>query len=272
VHSEFNALETNRFEIINLVGKALIVFGEAGWQGKVDNFKKITGDDAVRTEVKMVQGSTPVHIHGQIIVLGNAPIKTNDTSDAILRRRITLRIDKKPTDQESKDWKGEQAIYAEGAGIINWALRLGEDNALGILKNTKSKRIEDSKLDAEINDKPLLNWMLDALKLEADAVTQIGNKVIDPEYKNQYLQEGKWLYPTYCRWCINNGHKSVTSQNFSLDLSQMANTYSLIAEKVERYKPRGRAVMKHIRFREELEETWKEDWQNRWVQVGVDGD
>ena len=121
-------------------------------------FKAITGGDPIKTDVKHVQTDDSVTLMGQILVIGNAFIKTNDSSNALARRRVSLRFDRKPTPKEKNKWNkegGEAGIIAEGAGIVNWALELSEEEALNIMDSQTSNRIEDYKLEAEMDDKPL---------------------------------------------------------------------------------------------------------------------
>jgi len=259
----FDAIQKNTHETASLVGKSLILFSEGSWQGKIDVFKSITGGDPIPINIKHIQTDNSVTLMGQVIVVANSFVKTSDSSNALKRRRVPLKFDKEPTEDEKEKWGeagGEAAVMAEGPGIIKWALELSEGNALKILADQTSERIESYKLEAEKDDKPLVNWMMDTLILLGGNVLQVGNAEKNGAYNDgRYHNEDDWLYPNYCKWCDDNKYKPTASRSFTKELLNAARTYEYDGVRVVQKRVHNKSGIEGLAFYSKKYYTWSEE-------------
>jgi P4 family phage/plasmid primase-like protien len=102
-----------------LVGKLLNISGEAEIATNIaDSYlKMITGGDPVATRMLYQEVDSNVVLPTRFIIATNEPLKTRDTSGAVLRRMLILKCDNKvPPDK--KDLKLEAKLEAERPGIF----------------------------------------------------------------------------------------------------------------------------------------------------------
>ena len=157
-------LETNRFEGANIFGKRLVIIGEANkYGGAVNILKSMTGQDPLRLERKNQQQQGSFIYGGQTLVTSNEQLSTTDYTSGIERRRMTVALNHRITQEEGEVFEkrgGEEAIlYTEIPGIVNWVLELSPDEVTSIIKKMP-ERVFKANLEAARFNNPLLDWML----------------------------------------------------------------------------------------------------------------
>ena len=129
--TSLKAINTDPYEIINLIGKKLILMSDTeSYSANVSQLKALTGQDAVRGRVMYQNKTLEVKLSGLILIIGNKLLNTRDTSDTITRRMRPFKADHKAkkvlTMLESiviggeQKWRGELA--EELPGILHWVL------------------------------------------------------------------------------------------------------------------------------------------------------
>lgn len=90
---------------------------------------------------------------------------------------------------------------------------------------------------------------------------QVGSKVkINGYYDDhKFLNEGKWLYPTYCRWCNENGHKPIASRFFTKNLNSLAREYAVGGIDADKKMINNKSYLKNITFWDENHESWYDE-------------
>ena len=81
------ALNTDQFEIANLIGKKLIIISDTEKYSKdLSILKAYVGGDSLRARTMFTQGSQSISCEGMIIIIGNDPLNSRDSCNAIYRR------------------------------------------------------------------------------------------------------------------------------------------------------------------------------------------
>jgi len=219
-------LEENRFETANLLGKRLVVIGDAEkWHGSIDTLKSITGEDSIRFEQKHKQGGEDFVFGGMVIIAGNQHTDSNDYSSGIQRRKITVPFDHVVPAGERRDLAGEFEPLLPA--VLKWVLDMPHTEVTARLRNTGAytASLRAARLDALSATNPMVAWMLDSAHFSAEASSRVGVKrKLSVSVKDgcgetithtEYEHEADWLYPNYCRWCDQNGKQPVASRSFS---------------------------------------------------------
>ena len=91
ITTSLKSLNSDLFEIQNLLGKKLILLSDAErYFGDLSILKKIVGGDALRGRIKFVQGNFEIHVEGTVVLISNFSVISKDTSNAIHRRLKTF--------------------------------------------------------------------------------------------------------------------------------------------------------------------------------------
>ena len=250
--TDFNSLESNRFEMSSFYGKRLILLtDESKFAGNVANFKKITGGDSLRYEDKhkSVRGdkSKDFIYTGMVLVIANQAIKSSDYTSGLGRRRLTLYFNNTPT--KIRKLKGESGEFAKLLpGLVNWVLAMPTQDAENILRNGDKiiNSLVSTRLDNLKNTNPLFGWLDDNCAYDPDGFTPTGGKklirITENDQDNsrsysEYQNQNNELYPNYCMWCDLQGKKPISLNDFSKlleDLCQRQLGLSNIGKKKKR--------------------------------------
>ena len=219
-------LEENRFETANLLGKRLVVIGDAEkWHGSIDTLKSITGEDSIRFEQKHKQGGEDFVYGGMVIIAGNQHTDSNDYSSGIQRRKITVPFDYVVPASERRDLAGEFEPLLPA--VLKWVLDMPQTEVTARLRNTGAytASLLNARLDALAATNPMVAWMLDNVHFAENVIAQVGAKkrltIAVKDYDGEtvtrveYEHEDTRLYPNYCRWCDENGKMPVSKNLFS---------------------------------------------------------
>jgi len=212
--SALRDLEENRFETAKLYGKRLCMINEAGRHGgSINMLKAITGGDHVPLERKHVQQSGSFVFGGLVLMATNEDIQTTDSTSGLERRRLTVRFPVSATPEEKADWQargGESKIlHYELPGLINWCLRLSEEDIRARIESPPERVVSDNLLGMAAGNS-VADWLLECCVIEAESWAQIGTK---DEYRtgDGRLCHGKadeWLYSSYLAFCQEQGRRN----------------------------------------------------------------
>lgn len=226
-------LEENRFETANLLGKRLVVIGDAEkWNGSIDVLKSITGQDSIRFEQKHKQGGEDFTFGGMVIIAGNQHTNSTDYSSGIQRRKITVPFDRVPPASERRDLDSEFEPLLPA--ILKWALDMPQSEVTARIRNTGAytRSLRAAREEALAATNPLAAWMLDNVYFAENVLTQVGEKkrltissndgYRETVSRTEYEHEETRLYPNYCRWCDQNSKNPLSKNLFSSTVIDVA--------------------------------------------------
>jgi P4 family phage/plasmid primase-like protien len=213
--TDFNNLETNRFETIAFMSKKLLLFQDMDrWGGSVSKLKAITGGDWIRVERKyQSENPEPFQFHGLVMITANEAIQSTDYTSGLARRRLTIPFDRPfeggPGQQRELikfDSKGEpQGEFAALLpGLVNWLLDLTTEEMREYLMRTgdKVKYFKEYEKTQSLRSSPMLDWMEHKLCYVPGEKCSVGfAKHAAPGGSGSYVFWDKWLYASYCEFC-----------------------------------------------------------------------
>jgi len=235
--TDFNNLETNRFETIAFMSKKLLLFQDIDrWGGSVSKLKAITGGDWIRVERKyQSENPEPFQFHGLVMITANEAIQSTDYTSGLARRRLTIPFDRPfeggPTQQrelitfDSKgEPKGEFASLLPG--LVNWLLDLSMEEMREYLMSTgdKVKYFKEYEKVQSLRSSPMLDWMEHKLCYAPGEKCSVGfAKNAAPGGSGSYVFWDKWLYASYCEFCKQSNVNIMSRNRFEplfLDICQ----------------------------------------------------
>ena len=218
-YTSLRDLNGDRFEIVNLCEKLLIIINDAEkYQGDYSVLKAFTGQDTVKGSIKYIQGSVQVIPRGIILAAGNFAFNPGtDKGNALGRRlvpfsanNVSHKRDSLIVKKPNGTWEGPLA--EERSGILKWALGIEEKQALSFILEPQEhvKSFKNTFTESEQALSPLSSWVSEYLYNDPTEATQIGVKG-----GNDKTQ----LYPSYRKHCEETGIISIpTLRSFSSDL------------------------------------------------------
>ncbi|MBL7197758.1 MAG: hypothetical protein ISS47_06630 [Candidatus Omnitrophica bacterium] len=163
-------------------------------------FKQIVSGDSLTADSKYKHPFTFRPYCKLIYALNNMP-RVEDKTHAFYRRLLILRFNRQFSEKDANK-KLRQELLEEKDGIFRWMLE-GYRNLSqrGHFKvdEEMSKAIEEYRAD---NNNVLLFVEDDCVRDPSESVTK------------------KDLYQGYCRWCSENGHKSLSQNKFGKELAK----------------------------------------------------
>ncbi|MEI8572218.1 hypothetical protein U737_09665 [Methylomonas sp. LW13] len=266
VSTSFNALETDKFELARLFSKMLAIIADSERNGgSLQNFKAATGGDPLRYEVKHQQSTGSFVFKGLFILISNEHVQNSDNSSGLERRRITVHLKRRVTEEQKLDWQargGEVAVlHAELPGLVNWLLELSQDDISRIIRNPPA-RTKQANFEAMTESNSVAGWLVECCMPDKDAETQIGDgrKINEPGSEVEFQNAKTQLYPSYLQWSIRNGKRDVSSTRFKNLVIDTVQTLGF--EAAQRRAASGRFI-RGIRLRK--------DWENpesSWLKAG----
>jgi len=225
VHStDFNQLETNRFESTSLMGKKLVLFQDMDrWGGSVSKLKALTGGDWIRIERKyQSENPEPFQFHGLVMITANEAIQSTDYTSGLARRRLTIPFDR-PFDGSHTVQRELIKFDTEGnpqgefaallPGLVNWLLDLSTDDMRAYLMNTgdKVKFLKTYAKTQSLRSSPLLDWMEHTLYFAPGEMCPVGYAKSEGSNMPYHRWEA-WLYASYCEFC-KRSNVNIMSRN-----------------------------------------------------------
>jgi P4 family phage/plasmid primase-like protien len=216
VVSDLFNLEGNRFETANLKDKRLLSIHEVHkFAGDITVLKNVTGEAPIRYEMKGIQQGESFIFQGLVMMSGNEELRSNESTSALFRRKISLpfSVVVKPDQKRDligKDGQGkptgEFAPYL--SGFINWALSMPYEDMKAYIAQT-SKTVPSLAIhaaEALTETNPMAAWLDERIVSMEIAKTYVGT--LESE-KSEYL------YPNYSDFCLQHGIKPISVQRFS---------------------------------------------------------
>ena len=226
--TDFNNLETNRFETIAFMNKKLLLFQDVDrWGGSVQKLKAITGGDWLRVERKyQAESQEPFQFHGLVMITANEALQSTDHTSGLARRRLTIPFDRpfEGTPKEQRELikfdsegnpKGEFAFLLPG--LVNWLLDLEEDEMRQFLMTTSTKVpfFKEYEKTQSLRSNPILDWMEHKLYYLVGKSSPIGFAKQNKMNRNEPLEHyDTWLYPSYCEFCKESNVNMMSRNRF----------------------------------------------------------
>ena len=224
VVSDLVSLETNNFETANLRNKRLLCIHEVHkFANDITVLKNATGQSPLRYELKGIQQGASFIFQGMVMMSGNEEMRSNESTSALFRRKISLPFsvvcsDDQKRDLIGKDEKGnptgEFAPYL--AGLINWALEMPDSDMTAFISQTSRMvpTLQTHASESLVDTNPISSWLDESCFVMADSKTYIGT--IDKD-KSEYL------YSSYNDFCLQRGNKPTNHNRFSSLLIDLLN-------------------------------------------------
>lgn len=235
--TDLRSLETNRFETAVLYGKRLAVISDSSkYGGTVDVLKAATGQDWLRLERKYQQQGATFMFGGLVLIASNEPLITADYTSALERRRLTLRFDRIPTDDERQFWDeqgGETAVlHREIPGLVNWCLALTRDDVTRAILNPPASLLENNQ-EALRYGNAVAGWLMDNVIPQSDAKTKVGDKqVVVIAGRTHFENADRWLYPNFLDWCQRANLHPLSHVRFSAMVVDLAQSLKVPVRKI----------------------------------------
>ncbi|MDQ7074050.1 MAG: phage/plasmid primase, P4 family [Gammaproteobacteria bacterium] len=235
-------LEKNRFEGASIYGKRLLLITDSdSYGGEVANLKAMTGGDMIRYEAKGKQQREPFKPTCLVAIAANQVIQSKDYTSGLMRRRITLQFNHRPTERDKARFAGKKGgmlgvMKSELSGLLNWLLELSDDAVTEAI-NAPCQVVSDSTLEAMLDSNPVAQWVEDNCIYAPDTFTLNGSNTSaeDPALI------ASMLYPNYANWCEEAGHRPVTVRKLGAAVIDLCQTHKLDV-KADRKKS-GRGLM-----------------------------
>lgn len=224
VSSTMRELGKNRFETSGFFGKKLAFFSDAqNWVEGADVFKALTGQDPVRYEEKNIQQTAPFIFGGMIIVAANRPVVFDDQSTALMRRRITINIDKK-LDSSRKKQDFLEKLIEEMPGIFNYIIKIDNETISKVLNEPR----KESSARTLIETNPIAEWIDENCILDKNSMSSVG---VAKREDNGYEGADRFLYANYCQWSEQTGKKNPTQlKNFTKTVVEILQHFDVDVE------------------------------------------
>ncbi len=258
VSSTLRKLNEGRFELAKLygAGKRLLVIPEVKKYNDMTMLNAVTGRDPLSFEDKglSVRQKPDFTFIGQTILTSNPSLELSAAQAGAIARRVrTIEFTQKITPEEKIQFfknGGEQSLYDEASGIVNWCLELSDDEVDNILIDPPHA-IYTANRKAQLAGNSLAMWVDDCLEFDPMSSTPIGTGRPKTEHGVTYYgskdAEKTKLYPNYLRWCARNSSKTfekIDTKSFADDL---VNTSNRIFETDQVHRPIDKKTGKYIR-------------------------
>lgn len=239
ISTDLESLEGNRFETANIYGKRLaLVSDSARYRGDVPVLKALTGGDPVRLERKNLQQGRPYKYEGLLMIAANQPLESTDYSSGLQRRRRSVRIDGRVTEQEKKPYRDkkkfpdgfEGALREQMPGLLVKLLTLDVGEQVSLIAEP-SAAMKRQRLNVELETNPLLAWSDECLvRFDGSESSAIDHGYIIQIGNMKLLPSGA-LYPSYVEFCQSRGNRPRSLTKFSADLADGLRDYGIDTKK-----------------------------------------
>lgn len=195
----------NRFEPANAYLKRLLTFpDEDKYGGGLGMFKKATGGDWLRREVKSKQ-ATQFRFDGMAIVASNFPIFSGDNSSGLSRRLRQIPLSHAVPKLLRRDL--EKEFDSELDAFTNYVLSIPDETVTATLLQTdiESTSMLKAAWQYRMESDVITDWLNANIIHDPNAAAQVGNDLSD-EYS---------LFGNCYQYAQRNGRKPISSTAFS---------------------------------------------------------
>ena len=227
--TDFQNLETNRFEAASYMGKKLLLFQDADrWGGSVSKLKAITGNDWIRSERKyQTESQDPFQYHGMVIITANEAIQSTDYTSGLARRRLTVPFDRpfEGSQAEQKelikfDSKGNpHGVFAPLLpGLVNWLLDMSAEEMRKYLMETGKNITFFQRYEKQqsLRSNPILDWLDNKVVFDPGISSAIGFCKMTPGGSGYYDNWNHWLYASYAEFCRSCNVNTMSRSRFEV--------------------------------------------------------
>ncbi|SFI96397.1 hypothetical protein [Nitrosomonas sp. Nm34] len=150
---------------------------------------------------------------------------------------------------------GEEAVlHYELPGLVNWLLKLSQDDISNIIRNPP-QRILDAAREAMTASNPIADWLIECCLPSPDTWTQIGDRreIRDPGRETEYENADRWLYANFLQWCLRAHKTRLAIRRFRELLLQTCATLNVSVHESRRGAGIG---INGLRIRFDHEQPW----------------
>jgi phage/plasmid-associated DNA primase len=215
VHStDPHALEKERFGLLPVVGKNLVLLQDIGkYGGEVNRLKALTGGDRLSAEVKHQKDQISFVFKGLILIAGEHTLKTSDYQSGMDRRRVQIHFSNRvegPTRDLIEVFDGQVTgeFAPELPGLVNLVLGMSEQECIDLLTDRESLKDEDPEFHREqlADQNPIAGFAMEFYEPDPESEMQMGN--------NDSL---KGIYSDYKAYCQQQAIEPVKLTRFGRD-------------------------------------------------------
>ncbi|MCC5660684.1 phage/plasmid primase, P4 family [Nostoc sp. XA010] len=201
------------FGVANAYKKRLLLFpDQTPYQGDVQKFKSLTGQDELQAEEKYKQ-PFQFRFDGMVIMVSNDPVFDTRNSSWLTRRQIlipfTNTIDKK------KCRNLEEEFQPELNALTQYLLSISDETVTEVLRcATDNPELAQHSLEQQISTNSIAGWIDECVIRDGTSKCAIGSDKTD----------SKTLFGSYTQWCRKSGSSAPTLRTFSLNLLDFCNS------------------------------------------------
>ncbi|NES95727.1 MAG: DUF3854 domain-containing protein [Desertifilum sp. SIO1I2] len=195
----------NRFEPANAYLKRLLTFpDEDKYGGGLGTFKKATGGDWLRREIKSKQ-ATQFRFDGMAIVASNFPIFSGDNSSGLSRRLRQIPLNNSVPKLLRRDL--EREFESELDAFTNYVLSIPDRVVTATLLQTdiESTSMLKAAWEYRMESDVITDWLNSNVIHDPNATTQVGKDLSDEDT----------LFGNCYQFAQRNGRKPISSTAFS---------------------------------------------------------
>ncbi|WP_107670135.1 phage/plasmid primase, P4 family [Cyanothece sp. BG0011] len=256
-------LETSKFETANIKDKRLVLVTDAErYTGDVTTLKALTGEDSLPYEKKMQQATGGFKPDCLVIIAGNEHIKTSDYTSGLQRRRITVGMRRKISEENQRNLikhdnrgniSGEFVPYIPG--FLNWVLEMESEKASECIKNAHSRcvKLTFERIESMVENNPIAAWLNENIIYDPQSYTHVGKAIKSTESDEVYRGASKWLYPNYCAFCEGIKVNPISLNRFSTLLLDLCN-HQLNLNDVVKDRNRNGVFIQGLKIRDHLDD------------------
>ncbi len=229
----------NRFEPVNAYKKRLITFpDEDKYSGGLGNFKKLTGGDAIRGEIKRKQ-AFDFKFEGMVMLASNYPIFSGDTSSGINRRLLMVPFDQIISPQKRRNLDAE--FESELAALTNYVLAIPDQEVTDTLRQSinQSPEVVERTWDWLIRQNSVAAWLNECVIRDPAACERVGCN----------RENVETLFGSYYRYCEQSGSRPKGSREFSPALLELVNSDPALNWGIEKKRVSTGFMMHGLRLR-----------------------
>lgn len=249
--TKLEAIEGNRFEVAGIIGKKLVTINDSeAYGGSVSTLKAITGQDAVRLEIKGKQQGDTFVPSSMVILTSNTSIRSSDYTSGLQRRRLTIYFNQAVSPENMRNlislrngiWSGEFVSYLPG--LLNWVLEMSDQDVTRLVKDTSTHvpSLELVQREALRNSNPLAEWFDESVVFAFEAKTYVGDK---------QSNSVEFLFNNYVNHCQNCGTNAVALNKFSNSVVDLCNNQ--LKQEVEKNRDNKGVYLTGIRLRKQTD-------------------
>jgi P4 family phage/plasmid primase-like protien len=227
----------NRFESANAYKKRLVVFSdEDKYSGGLGNFKKLTGGDALRGEVK---NKTAFHytFEGMVMVASNYPIFAGDSSSGMARRVLMIPFNNVVSPGQRRNLEAE--FEAELSALTNYVLSIPDEIVTQTLQQSvdQAPEVIETTWEYRMRMDSVTAWLNECVIFDPLASERVG---VDKADVNT-------LFGSYYQYCDRTGSRAKGNREFSPALLDLVN--NILHWDVEKKRVSSGFIIQGLRLR-----------------------